>query len=140
MHGHNYRVVVTVTAERLDEQGMVIDFADLKAICQQAIDPLDHTVLNELPPFAEANPTAEELARHIYKAITAMLGREGAEGGRLKPAVPGGRVMLERVTVYESDRSYATYATLRSAYSAEAAASAAKAGSEARSLRSTNRG
>lgn len=98
LHGHNYRVVVTVTAERLNDQGMVIDFADLKAICQRAIDPLDHTVLNELVPFEAVNPTAEELARHIFGLIAGELS-----------TMSEARVKLDRVSVYESERSYASY-------------------------------
>jgi 6-pyruvoyltetrahydropterin/6-carboxytetrahydropterin synthase len=98
LHGHNYRVVVAVSADRLNNQGMVIDFADLKAVCQRAIDPLDHTVLNELVPFAAVNPTAEELARHIFGLIAGELS-----------AMSEARVRLDRVTVYESQTSYATY-------------------------------
>ncbi|MFB3882411.1 MAG: 6-carboxytetrahydropterin synthase QueD [Armatimonadota bacterium] len=98
LHGHNYRVVVSVSAEQLNDQGMVIDFADLKAICQRAIDPLDHTVLNELVPFEAMNPTAEELARHIHGLIAGELSMMGES-----------RVKLTQVTVYESEKSYATY-------------------------------
>jgi len=98
LHGHNYRVVVAVSAERLNNQGMVIDFADLKAICQRAIDPLDHTVLNELVPFEAVSPTAEELARHIFGLIADQLSM-----------MPEPRVRLDRVTVYESEKSCATY-------------------------------
>ena len=107
MHGHNYRVVVAVTAEGLNEQGMVMDFADLKAICRGAIEALDHTLLNDLPPFRETNPTAEAVAHYIYQAIEANL-QAGAEG-RLTPALPQGRVALDRVTVYESESSHASY-------------------------------
>jgi 6-pyruvoyltetrahydropterin/6-carboxytetrahydropterin synthase len=98
LHGHNYRVVVVVCGERLDEQGMVIDFGDLKEICGRVIDPLDHTMLNELEPFADRNPTAEALAEHIHGEVE----RELSVGGRAD-------VRLARVTVYESERSYATY-------------------------------
>ena len=98
LHGHNYRVVISVSAERLNDQGMVIDFADLKAISHDAVDPLDHTVLNDLPAFSDANPTSEELARHLYHAVAPKLAE-----------VTGNRVSLERVTVYESEGSYTTY-------------------------------
>jgi 6-pyruvoyltetrahydropterin/6-carboxytetrahydropterin synthase len=98
LHGHNYRVVIAVTAQRLNEQGMVIDFADLKAVCHDAIDGLDHTVLNDLPVFRETNPTAEAVAHHLYQAIA----------GELQSAAEG-RIALDRVTVYESESSYATY-------------------------------
>ena len=97
LHGHNYRVVVTVAGERLNEQGMVIDFGELKALCAAAVDPLDHSYLNELPAFTEANPTAEGLAKYLHGTIAGKLA-ESAEG-----------VRLAGVTVYESERSYATY-------------------------------
>lgn len=97
LHGHNYRVVVTVAGEKLNEQGMVIDFGELKAVCATAIDPLDHSYLNELDAFTETNPTAEALARHLYQKI----------GGRMAEAAKD--VKVAAVTVYESERSYATY-------------------------------
>ncbi len=98
LHGHNYKVVVTVTSERLNQQGMVVDFAELKRVCLELIDPLDHTLLNDCPAFAEVNPTAEALARHIYQGLAEKLANMLFDG--VRPA---------RVTVYESERSYATY-------------------------------
>ncbi len=98
LHGHNYRVIVTVAGDELDEQGMIIDFGTLKEMCRLVIDPLDHTFLNEAPAFAEANPTAENLARHIYRGVE---GKLAGTGGR--------RVRIDSVAVYESDRSFATY-------------------------------
>jgi 6-pyruvoyltetrahydropterin/6-carboxytetrahydropterin synthase len=98
LHGHNYRVVVTVAGRKLNDQGMVIDFGKLKEICRTATDPLDHTYLNDLPAFAETNPTAEALARHIHELVTCGLA----------DAAPGD-VRVDGVTVYESDQSCATY-------------------------------
>lgn len=98
LHGHNYRVVVTVAGRKLNDQGMVIDFGKLKEICRTATDPLDHTYLNDLPAFAETNPTAEALARHIHELVTRGLA----------DAAPGD-VRVDGVTVYESDQSCATY-------------------------------
>jgi 6-pyruvoyltetrahydropterin/6-carboxytetrahydropterin synthase len=95
LHGHSYRVLVTVAGEGLNRQGMLMDFGDLKEICGKVIDPLDHTYLNDLPAFAEQIPTAEAIARHIYRGVAAEL------------AAPG--VRLARVVVYESERSFATY-------------------------------
>jgi len=63
MHGHNYRVVVQVAGEELDELGMLVDFADLRTVCQQVIGELDHRTLNELPAFANVPPTSEHIAR-----------------------------------------------------------------------------
>ena len=51
LHGHNYRVRVHLQADRLDELGMVLDFADLKAMMQEILGPFDHRVINDIPPF-----------------------------------------------------------------------------------------
>ena len=94
MHGHNYRVQITVRGEQLDEAGMLIDFGDLKQLCDSVIDELDHRCLNELAPFDEINPTSENLARYLYETI-----RDGLPDS----------VSVQRVTVFESARSSATY-------------------------------
>lgn len=98
MHGHNYRVIIVVQAGELNDQGMVIDFADLKEICQQVVDPLDHTLLNDLPAFSEQNPTAERLAHLLFTGLTNRIAD-----------LTGGRVTLDHITVYESERSCVTY-------------------------------
>lgn len=65
LHGHSYRLEVTV-AGTLDDNGIVIDFADLSAIVQHAVlDDFDHTYLNDLLP----NPTAELIAQDIWNRL-----------------------------------------------------------------------
>ncbi len=98
LHGHNYRVVVTVAGDELNDQGMVIDFGALREACRQVVDPLDHSYLNETLAFADVNPTAELLARHICTQVEE----------RLAVAAPQG-VRVQSVTVYESDRACATF-------------------------------
>jgi len=95
LHGHNYRVRVTAAAERLDEIGMVIDFADLKAAVATILEPFDHRVINDIPPFGEVNTTAELLAEHVFRQVTARIGDE--------------RVRVTRVEVWENDTSCAAY-------------------------------
>src|SRR6185436_99922 len=65
LHGHNYRVRVHVAAAELDGLGMVMDFADLKAVMEEILGPFDHQVINEVPPFDRVNTTAELLSRHV---------------------------------------------------------------------------
>ena len=48
LHGHNYRVRIHLVAAELDELGMVLDFADLKAIAAEILGPFDHRVINEI--------------------------------------------------------------------------------------------
>jgi len=94
VHGHNYRVEVCVAAAALDELGMVVDFGDLKRVCDEVIEKLDHTMLNDLPPFATHNATSERIAEHIYREIE----------GRLP-----GDARLRWVRVWETPTSAATY-------------------------------
>ncbi|HXU45972.1 MAG TPA: 6-carboxytetrahydropterin synthase QueD [Thermoanaerobaculia bacterium] len=101
LHGHNYRVRVHLTAAQLDALGMVLDFADLKAIMQEILTPFDHHVINEVPPFLERNTTAERIAEYVCEEVA----------GRL-PA--DGRVEVARVEVWETDTSCAIYQPSRS--------------------------
>jgi len=94
LHGHNYRVEVTVAGEELDERGMLMDFAELKALCDRMIAELDHQNLNELLAFAEQNPSSENLAHYLHERIGKEL---------------SGRVRLKAVRVYESSGSWVTY-------------------------------
>ena len=98
LHGHSYRALVTVAGEEVDGQGMLMDFGDLKIVCEDSISTLDHQYLNELPPFTETVPTAEAIARWIYQQVRAALAA--------RPETPA---RVARVTVYESERSFATY-------------------------------
>ncbi len=66
LHGHSYRLEVTV-AGPLDDNGIVVDFADLSEVVQHTvIDAYDHTYLNDLLP----NPTAELIAADIWDRLT----------------------------------------------------------------------
>jgi 6-pyruvoyltetrahydropterin/6-carboxytetrahydropterin synthase len=101
LHGHNYRVEVTVAGRELDAHGMLMDFGILKAVCDAVIEPLDHQHLNEVEPFVETNPTSENLARFVFASVAASL-RDPAQG----IANP---VRVTRVRIWESATSVATY-------------------------------
>lgn len=62
-HGHNYVVRVTLQAGSLDDTGFVVDYNELRALGQYIDATFDHRDLNEVVDF---NPTAENLARHLY--------------------------------------------------------------------------
>ena len=95
LHGHNYNAEITIQGDRLDEAGMIVDFAELKALCDEVLDRLDHTYLNELPEFAEANVTAENLAAFIFHALNDALSHP--------------TVSIFEVKLYETEDSAVTY-------------------------------
>jgi 6-pyruvoyltetrahydropterin/6-carboxytetrahydropterin synthase len=95
-HGHNYRCQVGVEGERLDAAGLLVDFAELKRDLHAVLDRLDHQWLNDVPPFDALNPSAENLARHIYEELSARLA-----------AQPGLRLAFVRL--WETDVASATY-------------------------------
>lgn len=69
LHGHTWDIEVTVAAEKLDEIGIVYDFKLLKDDLNAVLDRYDHAYLNEVAPFDELSPTAENLARVIYEQL-----------------------------------------------------------------------
>jgi len=91
VHGHNYRVRVTAAGPALDDTGLLVDFAELKRMVRAVKERLDHQFLNDLPPFDEINPSAENIAKHFYDEI--------------KPAL----FQLTEVKIWETDVSCATY-------------------------------
>ncbi|MDH3402379.1 MAG: 6-carboxytetrahydropterin synthase QueD [Acidobacteriota bacterium] len=95
LHGHNYRVRVHLEAERLDELGMVVDFAHVKAALREVLGPFDHRVINDVPPFDETNTTAELLSRFVYERMAARL--------------DDGRVRVRSVEVWENASSCARF-------------------------------
>ncbi|UCD84355.1 MAG: 6-carboxytetrahydropterin synthase QueD [Deltaproteobacteria bacterium] len=95
LHGHNWRVEVTIASEKLDDLGMVIDFKELKQRVGEILEELDHQFLNEHPPFQEVNPSSENIARHIFD--------------RLCEGITEPHLQVDQVAVWESDTAGAVY-------------------------------
>jgi 6-pyruvoyltetrahydropterin/6-carboxytetrahydropterin synthase len=76
MHGHNYQLITEITANQLDELGMVIDFAYARPIIDEIVKQLDHKYFNEVAPFDKINPTAENIAAWLYQQISQRLNSE----------------------------------------------------------------
>ena len=51
LHGHNWKVEIFISADSLDEAGLVLDFGKIKAMPMNCLSEIDHTFLNELPAF-----------------------------------------------------------------------------------------
>lgn len=85
LHGHNWRVTVTVAGPALDADGLLVDFHAVERSLAGLLRPFRDRNLNEVEPFIAINPSAEHVARHI-----------GAEIARTLP--PGVRLAGVRVT------------------------------------------
>jgi 6-pyruvoyltetrahydropterin/6-carboxytetrahydropterin synthase len=98
LHGHNWKIEVCVKGERLDRNGLLIDFKVLKDETKEIIDRLDHKYLNELAWFKDMNPTSENISRLIYELLSQRINNEN--------------ISVSRVTTWESDTACATYSVL----------------------------
>lgn len=95
VHGHNYRVQITIEGEELDKLGMLVEFEVIKQALKPWIDQFDHGFLNEIPPFDQINPSAENLAKHFYTEVTR--------------AIEGSTARVSYVRVFETEKCSAAY-------------------------------
>lgn len=111
IHGHNFGVKIGLKSETLDENGMVIDFSEVKRLLKIFTAQFDHSItLNKIEDqdlahilsergfkvnAIEAEPTAENMARAIFKYMQEHIETE--------------RVKVDFVEVHENDTSTATY-------------------------------
>ena len=92
LHGHNWRVRVTVWANALDSIGVVMDFHELERLLGAIVDPLHNSHLNDHEPFKTRNPSAENVAVHVAEKLKL-------------PA----RVGLSKIEVWETPQNCAIY-------------------------------
>ena len=97
VHGHNYKMRVTLEGPELDSIGLLYDFTHLKGVIRDLVSRVYHQFLNEIAPFDVINPSAENLAKYFYEETTRQMN-----------AMPdGARVMC--ITIWETDTTSATY-------------------------------
>jgi 6-pyruvoyltetrahydropterin/6-carboxytetrahydropterin synthase len=97
LHGHNWKIEVSVVSPRLGKEGLVLDFGVLKENLAGILKSLDHRFLNDLPYFSKREPSSENIAKYIFD--------------RLKPRLKRYPVSLERVTAWESENACAAYSS-----------------------------
>ncbi len=95
LHGHNWKVETEAVATQLDTIGMAVDFKVLKKAANEVGDQMDHYYLNDLAPFKETNPTAENIAAYMYREISARVNND--------------RIKVTAVTLWETERAYVRY-------------------------------
>jgi 6-pyruvoyltetrahydropterin/6-carboxytetrahydropterin synthase len=95
LHGHRFKVIARVSSNQLDDIGMAYDFTELKQHVGEIVTRLDHTSLNDIPPFDKINPSSENIATTIYN--------------ELRTKLTGAPVIISAIEVWESPQSWVTY-------------------------------
>jgi 6-pyruvoyltetrahydropterin/6-carboxytetrahydropterin synthase len=83
LHGHNWRVTLTVAGPSLDEDGLLCDFHAVERALREVVAPFHNRDLGGVEPFDRVNPTAELVARHIAERAQEMLAGSLPRGARV---------------------------------------------------------
>jgi 6-pyruvoyltetrahydropterin/6-carboxytetrahydropterin synthase len=84
VHGHNWIIEAFIKCTQLDEIGIGIDFRDIKQGVKAVLEGLDHFNLNDLPAFADQNPTSENIAKFLYKELSQKLNSDLVKVSKIK--------------------------------------------------------
>ena len=95
LHGHNFKVEVTVAGPHLNSAGLLVDFRDLKKWLKNIIESMDHQYLNELTQFTGMNPSSENIAHYICR--------------ELEPQTKSAGLKIARIKVWESQNAVVSY-------------------------------
>jgi 6-pyruvoyltetrahydropterin/6-carboxytetrahydropterin synthase len=116
VHGHSYKLAVTVIGTPIDElghvkHGMVIDFGDLKKIIKEEIvDPFDHaTVFNKNTPHVELAKELSDRGHVIlvdYQPTSEMMIIDFAD--KIQKRLPDS-ISLHHLRLRETETSYAEW-------------------------------
>jgi 6-pyruvoyltetrahydropterin/6-carboxytetrahydropterin synthase len=93
LHGHTWKVEVSLSSETLDKIGLVADFKLIKNKLNSFLSHIDHVCLNDLDYFKKNSPTTENIAKYIYNNFSSHVAP----------------LKLSKVRVWESDSSSVTY-------------------------------
>ena len=83
IHGHSFKIIITIGAEVQKKSGFVMDFGDIDLIFEPIKVVIDHSYLNEIEGLE--NPSSENLCKWIWK--------------RLSPRLP----ILKKIEIKETD-------------------------------------
>jgi 6-pyruvoyltetrahydropterin/6-carboxytetrahydropterin synthase len=80
LHGHSYKVEADLSARGggLDEDAIAVDFVSAKRKLEQLARKLDYGCINDVPPFTDVNPSAENIAEWFAKELQAAVEDEQA--------------------------------------------------------------
>lgn len=99
MHGHNWKIEVYVTGDKLNAGGVLVDFGEIKAHLSDVMKKLDHKYLNELDYIPDGKPSSENIAYFVATELQSRIDNSSAR--------------VSRVNAWESDDACATYIVSR---------------------------
>jgi 6-pyruvoyltetrahydropterin/6-carboxytetrahydropterin synthase len=94
-HSHHYQVEVQLTGEALDQHGYLVDIVDITRALDELVTLLRDKTLNDVPEFADLNPSIEHLARIFCQSFV------------LRLHAPN--ISRVRVQIWENDIAWASY-------------------------------
>ncbi len=94
LHGHTWQVEVVFRGRQLNKQELLFDFGEAKDLLNKTLSLFDHHYINEIPPFDELSPTAENLAKFIFNQVKKELPHQ---------------LQLIEVKVWESPKAWVSY-------------------------------
>ncbi len=95
VHGHNWKIDVELAVNKLDNIGISVDFCIIKDKTKAIISKLDHQLINEIKPFDDINPTAENLAHYFFDELVKSINNNNAQ--------------VSKITICETDRACVSY-------------------------------
>jgi 6-pyruvoyl-tetrahydropterin synthase len=97
LHGHSYKVEAELIAAsaRLDEDAIAVDFIASKLELERLAKKLDYGYINDVEPFTEINPSAENIAEWFCREMNAVLAGSGG--------------VVKSITLWEGPSNSVTY-------------------------------
>jgi 6-pyruvoyltetrahydropterin/6-carboxytetrahydropterin synthase len=97
LHGHSYRVIAELAAVSggVDGEAIAVDFISSKRALEQIAKRLDYGYINEVEPFTEINPSAENIAEWFHRELSAAVAGEGA--------------VVTSIVLWEGPENFVTY-------------------------------
>jgi 6-pyruvoyltetrahydropterin/6-carboxytetrahydropterin synthase len=80
LHGHSYKVEADLAARGggLDSDAIAVDFVSARRKLEQLARKLDYGCINDVPPFTEVNPSAENIAEWFARELQTAVEEESA--------------------------------------------------------------
>jgi 6-pyruvoyltetrahydropterin/6-carboxytetrahydropterin synthase len=94
-HSHHYQVEVQLVGRSLDQHGYLVDIVEVTHALDELVAQLRDRTLNDLPAFAQLNPSIEHLARFFCQSFAQR--------------IHAPNISRVRVQIWENDIAWSSY-------------------------------